>query len=823
MKRISIIFFLILNIYAFSLEEIYVSLRVKDLKNDFYPLICNESKVYFNIKDLIVFLDLRGFSVKKDGYLSGEIDNKKIHSDTNFKDNVTFDDTVYINIDNLPKILPVESVSFNEEMYTLSIHPSFKLPYEVIRERLQKRRNLEFSKTIVEDNKKIYSSRRKRLDLGILSMDYNRPDFSSSEEIFNLGYASQLLYGDFSIDGQVFDEEKLNYVDLKYNNVDFLGGRDVTIGDIYLRSYSALNVESSLRGISVYGNESYARQESGKTIIDGNASGANTVELYQNGILIDYKNITNNSYKFEVNTISSDDEYKVVKYFPNGKTEEKTVYLLSDTQIFPKGEWDYILQGGQGIENHKDQYMYNVKYGVTSNLTLGIGNSFLTGDQGQSYDIIEGNFAYRTKALRFPSMIIGNYLYDTDEDEGTLFLAFTQKVGDYTFQINYDDYSTRLARDNSIDKRYELSFGRSYSAFEYKFRCSKEEYLDTEKEVGVDLYYRVDKYRFSSINKYECHEDEHNRYSNSLGVDYTGNKYLNINFNSTFDFYSDTVDDSYKLRLSRRGSQTTTNYFDLAGELEYDNSSHLKGTLEVTYYYDGLMRVNLPVTVTDDSTSSGISLQKSLALKDPLKLQYIKDKETFWIEGVVFKDINGNGISDTGEEGMKDVGITIDGIEVFTDSKGRYLVQNIPANTVHELSLIRASLDPTLEAGLEDMNILGRIGESMTFDIPLMPLSSIGGNILFDNNSSNDFILSRTIIDFLQDGIVKYSCSPEYDGFYIVDKILPGNYDVEITYLGRGKKIERSNQDQVIIPRSGDGDYYERDFKVVIIEDKEEG
>lgn len=821
-KSLIIIIFFLSFVISMAQEEIYVSLRSKGLKNDFFPLYQSENEVFISIEDLTAFLDLNKITIEN-SMITGEIDGEEINKSFIFEENFIKNNKTYINIDNIDKVIPMKEVVFNNEMYILNITPDFLLNYEIEKERLEKRRSLSFSGDSEEEEIDYYSEQRKLFNLGMLSMDYSRSDFSRGEEILTLGYSSQLLYGDFTIDGEVYDESELNYVNLEYEEVNFLGGKNVTFGDFYLRTYSALKIESSLRGISIYGNEAYGRKENGKIIIDGSANGVDTVELYQNGILINYQNITNNSYEFEVRTITSDAEYKIIKYYPNGTMKEEKVYLLSDTQIFTRGEWDYVLQAGRGIEYDQDQYMYNVKYGFTDNLTLGLGNSFFTGDDGKNYDIIEGNFAYRTGALKFPSMIIGDYLYDTDEDDGSLFLNFTQKVGDYTFELLYENYNKKLAEDNSLDEKYELSFGRSYRKFEYNTKYSWEEY-ESEKyqELGLDLYYRMSNYRLSSINTYEMHDNSDNRYSINLGLDYTGHKYLNINLRSEFEFYDSEVDESYAIRVSRRGGRSNkTHYFDVAAELEYDSS--LMATLEVTYYFDGFIRLNVPLTVTDEETTTGISVEKTIDLKNPIGLQYIKDRDSFVVEGIIFRDANGNSILDSDEEVMSGVIVKIGGETAITDDNGVYLLQNITANSIEEIQLERSSLDPTLESGRGEMYIKGHIGEKIKYDIPLIPLSSIGGNIKIVNEGKEEMrnIFDRTIIDFLQNGQVMYSTSLEFDGFYVVDKIIPGAYDVEITYLGSAKEVNIIGNKTLNIPKDSDGDFYEVDYNIEIKETEE--
>jgi hypothetical protein len=69
-----------------------------------------------------------------------------------------------------------------------------------------------------------------------------------------------------------------------------------------------------------------------------------------------------------------------------------------------------------------------------------------------------------------------------------------------------------------------------------------------------------------------------------------------------------------------------------------------------------------------------------------------------------------------------------------------------------------------------------------------------------------------------KDGIYYRSIKPEYDGFYVVQDLQPGEYSLKINYLGNETVTLEKDVIEVVVSSGETGDFYEgMHFKVTAI------
>jgi hypothetical protein len=211
-------------------------------------------------------------------------------------------------------------------------------------------------------------------------------------------------------------------------------------------------------------------------------------------------------------------------------------------------------------------------------------------------------------------------------------------------------------------------------------------------------------------------------------------------------------------------------------------------------------------------------------LKKPLAANNAKYPDSGYIEGTIFIDENANGVKDIDEEPVVGVGVSIGQNEEETDSEGAFYLSDIKPYRSNKLTYDYSGImiDPTLRADNDQtVKLLPASGKKIS--VGLVPLSLIMGSIYLpeiEDKISNKFF-SYVEIVVEKDNIYYTSITPEYDGFFVLQDLKPGKYDLKINYLG-SETITLEKEFLSVVVLSGEtGDFYEGiDFKVMAVKAK---
>ncbi|MGL6167602.1 MAG: hypothetical protein ACRC0Y_04860, partial [Fusobacteriaceae bacterium] len=231
-----------------------------------------------------------------------------------------------------------------------------------------------------------------------------------------------------------------------------------------------------------------------------------------------------------------------------------------------------------------------------------------------------------------------------------------------------------------------------------------------------------------------------------------------------------------------------------------------------TWYFDkDSIYLETPINHIDGELEVGLRVQKSFILEEPLAKVNPKNVNDSWIEGVVFLDINGNGLLDIDEELLEDIEVSA-GTELrTTDSEGRYKITNLSGKSLHTVQLVGSSLDAMLEPKYEFRVVKPVPSTGVTVDIPVSPVSLVSGEIKIIGVDEKEMfkILSKSTVLLKKDDEVMMKTTSEFDGYYYIEGVLPGKYQLEIQYSGDiDLEIEKSSYFLDIKPGK-EGEYYE--------------
>lgn len=816
---------------AEDLEDYYLQINVKNLKDDFFMIkYDNKSEdVYIGLNSFFYFLELYNFDINlKKRRVSGDVDNRHIEVTFNNEESLIIENELYVKLDVLKKKFEFKSAIFNPEALKLTIEPKFELPYEkrekgkIERLRLDLNRELQKKKIDIEMPKKLAS-------LGLLKLEYTQLNIEDSQYDLNYEYASQLLYGEFYLSGEIKPDLDIDYGNLTYTK--FIKDNDLVLGSFSLIAPEFLNINSKMVGISLDNNDTYLTRDGGVTIIKGEAINAESIELYRNNFLLDYKNhgdigFRDKNFEFRIDDGVINSDYLLKIYYKDGKIEERKVYSLSDANLLKKGKHRFSLQVGQVDKNGDRQGIGKYFYGVTENITLGIGGMQIVSDR-ERYNFLENDILIRTGTDKFPLLFQYKNYYDYKNKANNFEVTIEQKIFDYNLRYIINQYSENKYVEDEIKEYKSVSLGKNFGKNFIELGVSKNKKFDNE--INENIYALVDSSIFfpfyTSLRVERTIEGKEEKTLYNPYISYVGNNGLSIlaDMKIEKDDSNKKIEKEYLLRANLRRQEIIKNklYADLGFEIKYKDE-YKKPTYGITFnielddfIYTRVSADNNISEKGENDSRVGVYLNKTIDLSDP-KRQISKNISltNSWIYGKVFLDKNNNGVFDKGEKPLSNVGIMADNIIFYSNQDGDYIAEGLYSTEAINLKVDRKTIDPMTKFLKDEIRVKTRKSAGMRVDIPINIVSMLAGNIW----NTQDFIekefiqhLTMTTILLEKDGKVVSEIEPEFDGMFFFEDIPTGDYKIKFKYLGE-EKIDFSIPELDVSVKLADtenGEYFE--------------
>lgn len=828
-----------ISIYSENLkeyEDIYVEIKTKKLKDDFFLLKYDDEKklLLIGLKSFFYFLELYGVEINiAEKRVIGEIGGRKktlLFSDVF---SVEIDDDLYIEIETLKKKLDFSEIIWKESDLRLTLNPNFLLPYEEKEKSKIDRIRLEDEK--IQADSKFINAPKKYLSPGVLKVGYKQYDIKTNETNFFLEYATQFLYGDLYLNQNIKPSKNLERYSLNYNKV--YKKNDVILGNFSMRAPDFLNTSNVVRGIYFGETNTYSYDIDNLTVIKGEAQGAETIELYQNGILIDYQNPKNRNFVFETYNKNYSGEYSLKIYYQDGKIENRKVYTLSDSNLLKKGEFEYLAQIGQFEEkidyfnennsilkkNKNIQKIGNLRYGLKDNLTIGLGTLDIDSKIGRPYRIIKNELLYKTNIDEFPTSInIQNY-YEYKEKENSYEIKLEQKFEKWNLNLNLDDYSKYLGEENKIDRKITAGISKNFDENRFEMGYVEETKLEENGLKKRGYYFNFENRSLRSTSLILNSEVKKNKsskseiYLNPL-VSYNNfNKNLNVILQGYIRKEDKKTETEYSLKFSKRryGFKESSVEYSYGVEGRYSSENKFLLSLEFSLYLDNFLYLEIPYTRNSSGESQlGISAEKAFDLSNLKREIGSREVTDSWIYGKVFIDSNDNSMYDKGEEILQGVKLTAEGKSVVTDENGNYTIPGLLATEKYEVKIDRKTIDIMLKEKNNNMKVETKSGIGTPYDIAVQPISVISGNVIPNQDISHEEfikILNLFTVILKKDEKIYKEIDIELDGFYYFEDVLPGEYKIKFTYLGE-EEIFFSKEEldvNIKLEKNNEGEYFE--------------
>ena len=711
-----------------------------------------EKEYYFDLAERILIADGEEISISDDGF-------------------VVEGDEIYLSYEEFEKWLPV-SISWDPLFYEFTITTEFKTltqlfsAREQAREALQKETEFESEEVIMPEGDYFAP--------GIINYNLNvDSDFKDLGYRLDLNYLGHLLYGDFRSEITIRDTGIYrDNLRLFYPDVRDVG--EVTIGDHSLEFADLIDRNRSVFGVRL--DKSADDYRYGVSNLSGEVPEGSDVELHYKGDLIDYQRAEDGTYNFENFPLDSRyNEFEILIYTPQGEIKREKEVIASQPNHLAPEEFEY--KASLGVDRSNDllasgsfNYGFNPDLSFKSNIAslddgqrknyFGLGTVWNPDKEYSVYSDLylgsEGGIIY--------SAGVGSMLDDwqlegdfstyhglNPPDREQKFIKGEEEYLDnkLSFVAQNNQYNVRLGYDilnYSGDLEQELSANYRFSPYDssiIRVRNNHNRDVDSwSNELRLTgLYFGFDDIRLSSIANLEV----------------GSNQLLNSSFSLGFRHDLDDFDYSIALSYGSYGfaPEIRTNY-EFSDRLNFSGSIR-KNSVNVMFDFKGARRVDEPTESIDYAS-----------------------RNRSWLSGRVFLDETGEGVWEEGMENLSNVGVMVDDSTLaYTDEEGKFFISGVAEYDELEVSIAPYSLD-ALFVPAKEYKLKLRPGLGLEVDFPVVAVSGISGQIEGFRSLSSQERNQVEIKLYDEDGNKVDSTTPEVDGFYMLEEIKPGGYELEL-------------------------------------------
>lgn len=178
----------------------------------------------------------------------------------------------------------------------------------------------------------------------------------------------------------------------------------------------------------------------------------------------------------------------------------------------------------------------------------------------------------------------------------------------------------------------------------------------------------------------------------------------------------------------------------------------------------------------------GLDLQFSLGM-DSRTRNWMMTSERLASSGALsaraFLDEDADGVMDEGEEPLE--GVTFNGEEYTTDEQGLAFIPRLSANQPRQVSIDKASVSGIgAQPKEERYAVVGRPGVTTELDYPVVPTLEIEGNAFLELDGETLEYPGLPLELVNSDGEVVRELRTEFDGYYYLPDVYPGQYTLRV-------------------------------------------
>ncbi|GGD55546.1 hypothetical protein GCM10011357_08950 [Lacimicrobium alkaliphilum] len=753
------------------------------------------------------------------------------------------DDDIYLELTDLADWFEF-AIALNEAQLTLTLTPSTPFP---IQQRMARRGNEVYRSGTtpsvlppIDSGYQLYSS--PLLDVQA-SVQTDEDDTSSS---YSLLSSQDMAY----FNSQLFlagnDRNGLNNARLTFSRqsaqADLLGALQMTefaFGDVVPVNVGAGQTKGLSRGFSM-NNATRGLVDNQRVNLTGEVQAGWDVELHRNGVLIDRRlSVDDGRYAFnDIELSFGENNFELILYGPQGQVETRQESYFIDSNTVSQGEGLLqfsLVDANRSLlgvsEDTQDLTQRGVDasavydYGVSDWLSVGVGSSFFEPELGDT----QQQYSLRTNVV-VGDIGLYNATYKLDKDNRANFSQnFRTRIGQTSWSLGY--------RHNEIldEERRDTGSGDTEVI---TLRMTGRLFHDLAFPLSYENRYQ--QVQFENGKKTE-------QIQNILGINSRYGSVTNALImqrgEGTGDQEENTSDEdwdlggslSYKNRFGKAFTRFFMNYriepfselSSVGSAVTFPITSYLKSEFRYSHslqtdedQYD--LRLNW---LGDTFTLSGLlnydtGNDWSVSLNARMSLGYESELGRFFASGRslsqsgslsvrVYEDSNLDKQYTQGEPVLDDV--EVEAVQAYrrerTDASGVAVLKALPNHRRTDIVIDKASLpDFTLTPVDPGFSVNGRKGLIQHVDIAVVRAGELDGVIYLKDEQGVESPAPRMRINLVNmQGDVVASTRSEFDGYYLFDSIMPGDYQLQIdSALLSRRSLRQKTKKQLIVSNRGD-------------------
>lgn len=631
--------------------------------------------------------------------------------------------------------------------------------------------------------------------------------------------SGDFMGGNLSTSSQLTDEDKLTSFRAKYKQESLdpellgpLAARKYEIGDVQsvdlpLDSFGSLG--TGARVTNVHPLRNTLRPD---TQIAGNAFPGWDVELYRDGALIAYQTVDDDGvYRFDnVELFRSDNNFRVVFYGPQGEQREENLYIPVDNERLSDTSFTYDVS-----INRQNEYIYQKN--KSDDEDIGAPN-FVGLIEKPINETTAVSAALESGSRNGDQMVVGHAGISTILSQTLLNLnTAIENTGEMASELvarrNIGQHQYRSETDLRTEKFGQDDKTAGQNVFDQRFSVTGpmgfEIQPNSQPRYNLSLNYGLDGSGDSNYGANAGVSGSWNRLSLSQELDYLGGDRLiddTLNSITTLNGYID----GNRLRL-------VTNY-NIVPEGELDNvlanirrfiDKDVELDLTVQHYMDpkltegraqinwraGFANISPGITYNSENDLTATLMTRFGLAKDPqsgdIRMFDRGITTNGGVSAFVFLDNDGDNVFSEGDEPLPEVIVRApqnSGREP-TNEKGYAFFNRMNNLRLTDVFVDEASLqDPFWISGNKGSSILPREGHITQLQFPVHVSGEIDGYVFARESAvSSRPLRGITISLYTPDGKKAMSAISESDGFYLLSKVPPGDYFLNVdTLIGQG-------------------------------------
>jgi hypothetical protein len=586
-----------------------------------------------------------------------------------------------------------------------------------------------------------------------------------------------------------------------------LHATNFSIGDIESPTLADVASDPNGRGALVSNRALNASSGFDTHTFTGNAVPGWEVELYQNKTLLAFQTVgTDGRYTFlDVPLLYGNNDFRIVLYGPQGQTEDRVETILVGDSMLKQNKFEYTFSASQKELRTLDSLsalqssatassgiraISALRYGVTKHLTAGVGFAQTTVPQTPGENIEHRYASASLDAVVGGSFVNLNAVRDINGGWMAGVIGLTS-IDDISIRMRHRQFNKFVSETESATNQHKAVS---------EISANGQFYLPIFRDFNIGL--KATRETFAT-------QPTKTTYSNTFAKSIWG-----TSFSNTLDYIASTETQArgtagWQARIGRVLVRADGHY-EVKPTMQFDEASlttqyrlgkHMTAqtkidkqlntdktiTLSQSLNWDfRSCRLSLAGDVNDNHEAHvGLNLVFSLA-RDPAHDEWRMQRQSTANSGSIatsmYEDDNYDGQYDDSKRVIKAALPRVNNLPLPDGAADGAFISPITPYEPINISVDSASLkDPMLSPGSAGYRVTTRPGDVVSIHLPVISTSEVDGDIAIADETGIRKPLPDIVVELIDhDGHVVKRVVSETDGYFIFQKLRPGDYTLSV-------------------------------------------